>query len=259
MAVWVDGVEGAGVPAEDPGFTLGMSVFDTARSYGLAPFRLGAHLDRLYASAAGAGIPTPDRGLLEAEIAAGLLPDAVIRVALTAGGHRVLSIRPVDPGRIGRPLRVARVSWPAVPGMPDWIKRGSRMGWLLAARSLGVEELLLVRGGRILEASRSSVIAAIGGVLVTPPLTGEQLASVTRAAMLDAAAAAGLPVEEAPLPAAGDFDELYLASTLKELAPVSELDGLPGPGGGPCGEALHAAFRELVREEIRGRSGRSAP
>lgn len=249
MTVWVDGVEGAGIPADDPGFTLGMNVFDTARSYGLAPFRLGAHLDRLYASAAGAHIPTPDRALLEAEIAAGLVPDAVIRVTLTAGGHRALDIRPLAPGTVGRDMRLARVAWPAAPGMPDWIKRGSRMGWMMAARSLGADEVLLVRGGRILEASRSSVIAAFDGVLVTPPLTGEQLPGVTRAAMLEAAAAAGLAMEEAPLPADGPFDELYVASTLKELSPVVWLDGGAGPGGGPCGAALHQAFRALVARE----------
>ena len=45
-----------------------------------------------------------------------------------------------------------------------------------------------------------------------------------------------------------------MASTLKELAPVSHLDG-ESIGGGPLGARLHDAFRALVAEEC----GRCSP
>ena len=36
--VWVDGVEGAGIPGTDPGLLLGLTVFDTLRTYQGVPF-----------------------------------------------------------------------------------------------------------------------------------------------------------------------------------------------------------------------------
>lgn len=248
MPIWVDGVEDGGIPGDDPGLTRGLNAFDTARTYGDRPFRLPQHLDRLEASAASMELPFPGRALLEAEISRALADDVILRITLTGGGHRVLDVKPIDPSRIGAPVTLARVGWPSMPGLPDTVKHGSRAGWALSAKALGVTEILLVRGGRVLEANRSSVFAVIGGVIVTPPLTGEQLPGVTRAALLQAGRAAGLPIEEAPLLADADFQELYVSSTLKELAPVSRLDG-ETIGGGPLGARLHQAFRALVAEE----------
>lgn len=248
MPIWVDGVEGGCIAGDDPGFTRGLNAFDTARTYGRAPFRLARHLARLEASAATMGIPWPGRALLEAEIAAAIDEDVILRVTLTAGGRRVLDVKPIDPAYVGAPITLARVGWPAMPGLPGTVKHGSRAGWALTARALGATEILLVRDGRVLEANRSNVFAVVDGVIVTPPLTGEQLSGVTRGGMVEAGRRAGLPLEEAPLSADADFQELYVSSTLKELSPVSHLDGRP-VGGGPLGAKLHAAFKALVAEE----------
>ena len=53
----------------------------------------------------------------------------------------------------------------------------------------------------------------------------------------------------APLRIDTRFDELYICSTLKELAAVDQLDDRK-IGGGPFGSALHTAFQELVRREV---------
>jgi branched-chain amino acid aminotransferase len=252
MATWVDGVLERGLPGDDEGLTRGVTVFDTLRTYGRAPFRMGAHLDRLEHSAAMAGVPWPGRAALEADVAAAMAPDHWIRLTLTLGGHRVVTAEPIEAAKVGGPVTLARVQWPKIPGMPEAAKHGFRAPWVLAARAAGTDEILLVRDGRVLEANRSSVFAVLGGRLLTPPLTGEQLPSVTRQAMLDAGRAAGLPVAEEAVPSEADFEELYLCSTLKELAPVASLDGV-AIGGGPLGAALHEAFRALVARECGGR------
>ena len=58
-----------------------------------------------------------------------------------------------------------------------------------------------------------------------------------------------IDVAEAAIPVDSSFDELYLASTLKELSPVVECNGRPLTGHGPIGARLHSAFRRLVHAE----------
>lgn len=246
--VFVNGVLDAGLPGDDPGFTRGLNVFDTLRTYGGTPFRLGPHLDRLELSAAALGIPFPGRAVLHEEILGVSAGDRCVRVALTAGGNRVLTWTPIDPARVGGPVRVASVISQPNPYLPGHVKHGSRAGWVLAARRLEVDEVVFVNPeGNILEANRSNVFAVVDGIVRTPPLGGN-LQGVTRGAILEAARDADLDVSEDPLPLVTEFDELYLSSTLKELAPVERLDDRE-IGAGPVGARLHAAFRALVTRE----------
>ena len=247
--IWVDGVEGAGLPGDDPGFTRGWNAFETFRTYGESPFRLEPHLDRLIASCEQMALGVPDRAQLTAELWEHMSPDAVHRLTLTGGGHRVLHIFPVDESRIGAPVTSATFPFRPIGSLPGTVKHGSRAAWMMAAHQLGVTEVLFVDEGFILEANRSNVFAVIEDQVWTPPLDGRQLAGITRSAMLEAAAHIGLPVREAPLSVDAPFDEMYLSSTLKELAPVVQLDGRDGPGGGPIGEILLQAFRDLVDAE----------
>ena len=243
----VNGEETRCLPVADPGFLHGLNCFDTLRTYGSIPFRLAEHVARLEASAASMGIPCPTRSILEdLDRVTGV--DRWLRVTLTAGGNRVVQSHPIDPSRIGRPLDCARL--PVLPNehLAGSVKHGSRAAWVLSAQKLGVDEVLFEHDGQLLEANRSSIVAVVGGELVTPPTDGRLLDGVTRGALLDAAAEAGLPMRVAPLPSTASFDELYVASTLKELAPVRTLDGIE-IGGGGVGKALHVAFRGLVARE----------
>lgn len=250
VRIVVDGVEGGGLPGNDPGFTLGLNVFETLRSYGHSPFRLPQHLARLRASAAFMDIPLPSAEQITQETLDLLGYDWQVRMTFTAGGHRVMEARPIQGTRVGAPVSVATLAWNPRAGLPGVVKHGNRALWELTARRRAVDELLLVDpDGRVLEASRSSVIAVVGGKILTPPVDGDILEGVTRRALLDAARAEGLPLIEAPVPRDSAFDELYLCSTLKELAPVTVLDGKAGPGAGPLGLALHAALRRLISRE----------
>ena len=247
--VFVNGVEDAGLPADDIGFTRGMNAFETLRTYGRAPFRLEEHLTRLVASAEAMQIPLDSIDTVRNEIIQHLDEDVWIRVTLTAGRNRVLHVHPVDKAKIGRPVKVASVRMAPLPWLPGSVKHGSRAAWVLAARARGVDEVLFVNpDGHILEANRSNVFGVVGGVLRTPPNDGDNLVGVTRGALLEAARAADIPFDDSPLPLESNFDELYLSSTLKELAPITELDGRK-VGAGPIGAALHQSFRALVSRE----------
>lgn len=235
--------------ARDPALLFGVGVFETLRTYGLQPFRLAAHLERLQRSALAVGIAL-DWVQVAEEIQSQLAHDVSIRYTLTAGGARILHRRPIDPGYVGQTRTVAPMDWIHAVGLPGTVKHTSRAPWLLTAHVLGVDEVLLCEpGGLILEANRSNVFAVVDGRLTTPPLDGNQLEGVTRAALLEAAAQAGIEVSEAPLPNWAPFEALYLSSTLKELAPVSAIGEERLPTNHPLGIQLHAAFRKLVAAE----------
>lgn len=233
---------------DDPALTLGWAVFETLRTYGRRPFRLDLHLARLAASAAWMGIPCPvDVVAAElAAVAAAVPGESRLNVHLTGGGHRIVRATPLDLSRSGAPVRCVTRDLPLTPWLPGRVKHTSRAAWELAARAAGVDEVLW-RGpdGDWTESNRSNLFVVRGGVLRTPPDDGRILQGVTRDTVLAVARELGVPTREEPVPA-GPCDEIYLASTLKELAPVVELDGAPAPGAGPVGAAVLDAFRRLA-------------
>jgi branched-subunit amino acid aminotransferase/4-amino-4-deoxychorismate lyase len=142
------------------------------------------------------------------------------------------------------------VEWEPTAWLDGRVKHGSRAVTEVARRKAGVDEVLWVgRDGCLTEGGRSSVFGVVDGVMITPPDDGRILPGITRQALLDAGREAGIPVTEGPLRADAPFTELYASSTLKELAPIVELNGRPAPGGGPLGERLVQAFHALVARE----------
>ena len=237
---------------DDPGLMLGLGVFETLRTYGGRPFRLGAHLDRLEASARALGAPCP-RSSIEDEIGRALEAwspgvEANVRVTLLQSGRRVVRVCALSP--VSGPARCALLPWEPAPSLPGWIKHTSRAASALAIRPPMTEALRVDRQGYLLEGTRSNIIGVQRGVLRTPPLDGRILAGVTRLALLEVAAGLGLPIDEAPVPAATPFDELYVCSTLRELQAVVELDGRPAPGAGPVGARLIDGLAALIAAEL---------
>lgn len=250
--VLVNGIEGAGLPGDDPGFTRGLNAFETMRTYNGRLFRLEQHLDRLFGSCSALDIPLPDRDELRSEAlsVAAIAANVVVRIALTAGGNRVTTVEPADLDRVGRPLHVATVELQPLEFLPGTVKHGSRAAWVIAARRLDVDEVMLVdRSGLILECNRSNVVAVVDGAVCTPPLDGGLLAGVTRSAVLEAAREAGLMVRVAPLRRSAPFSALYATSTLKEIAPIVTLDGQKLASWDPVGRALQASLAIVFARE----------
>ncbi len=256
MLTLLDGTiapEGRGLlTLDDPALWTGMAVFETLRTRQGRPFRPEVHLARLRAGADFCGIPFHAEVAEELQrVAAAFAPvESKLNVLLTAGGHRIVKGEPLDLSRAGAPVRVATRAWSPDPWLPGRIKHVSRAAWVLAARKAGVDEVIWAAPGQHgpvwTEANRSNLFVVRDGTLLTPPDDGRILQGVTRDSMIEVAVAAGIPlrVEEVPVGPAG---ELSLCSTLKELAPVVELDGQPGPSAGPVGARLLAAFRAAWR------------
>ncbi len=232
--------------ADDAALLGGVAVFEALRTYRGRVFGLSSHLSRLRASAAWMGIPWPGETVLTDEIVAAAGQAEVALTVLLTDRNRIVRSMPIDPDRAGAPIRVATLRWEAPASLPGWVKHTSRAPWLVAARRAGVDEVLLVADdGSWSETNRANLIAVREGTVFSPPNDGRALAGVTRAALLSLARELGLEVVEAPL-FPSDWDELYVCSTLKELAPIVEIDGVSAPGGGPVGARLQDAFAAAV-------------
>ena len=280
MAVWVNGrlVEDsrAAIPVRDRGFTLGDGLFETMRAYGGRIFRLRDHLERLERGARRIGLPLPEglfEGAVETLEATGL-KDAAVRLTVTRGEGEGLT------PPVGVPATAVITARP-YRAFPGWYERGVRavtargrldenrataglkhLGYLEAilavreARAAGCDDALFVDGaGHLAEAAASNLFMVLDGVLATPPLSCGILPGVTRAAVVEIAAAGGVPVREEPV-APADLDEAteaFLTSSLREIVPLVVANGRPVGGGAPgvLTRRLLRAYRDLTRSGSR--------
>jgi 4-amino-4-deoxychorismate lyase len=257
--------------ADDEALLRGRAAFETVRVYGGVPFRLDEHLARLGASGTRLAIAPVDpdqlRAVADAALAQAAEPDAVLRLYLTPGREGE-----------GRPTALALVS-DLPPGLEDLRARGIALAalplgvdadlresapWLLGgvkstsyavnmaaaseARARGADDaVFLARGGIVLEAPTSNVWWRRGATLYTPALELGILAGVTRAALLELAAARGYEVREGSfaIEELAGADEAFTSSSVREVMPVRAVDGAE-LAIGPASRELQAALREAA-------------
>jgi branched-subunit amino acid aminotransferase/4-amino-4-deoxychorismate lyase len=243
------------VRGTDRGLTVGMSAFETLRTYAGRLFRPDEHLARLEGSVHTLGLPWPGADIVTADLetaALGLAPELGVRILITPE-TRLVHASPLDLSMVEKPLRVATRAWEPAPWLDGRVKHGSRAPSEVARARAEVDEVFWIgHDGLLTEATRSSIFAVIDGRVVTPPDDGRILPGVTRSALIDTARELGLEVVERGISPREPMDELYASSTLKELSPIVELDGRVAPGGGPVGRRLLLAFRALVVRECSG-------
>jgi branched-chain amino acid aminotransferase len=135
----------------------------------------------------------------------------------------------------------------------DGIKSLSYAANMLAgrlAREQGYDEALLVTPhGRVLEAPTSSIFYVTHGRLLTPPLDEHILASITRALVIEVTGA-----EEQPctLEELYDADEVFLASTVREVQTVASIDDHEYTGPSPVSDRTRDAVSARIAEQLRG-------
>jgi branched-chain amino acid aminotransferase len=255
MLASVDGAIGpaaeARIPATDEGLTRGDGGFEVVRLYDGRPFAMAEHLARLDRTCAGLRLPY-DAEALRSEIgalldAAGAV-DALLRVVLTRGGRRVLTIEP-RPERL--PVaRVATVTY-STTRVLDGLKTLSYAGNMLAnrlAQERGFDEALLVTPhGRVLEGPTWTFFWVAGGRLLTPPLEDRILASITRAYLLEECDAREQPCTLDDVAAA---EEAFIASSVREVLPIAAVDdiAIPAAPGPVTVDASERLARRIERE-----------
>jgi branched-subunit amino acid aminotransferase/4-amino-4-deoxychorismate lyase len=244
-------VDEARIPVTDEGLLRGDGVFEVVRLYGGVPYALDEHLQRMTDSAANLRLPFDGdavgrdaRALLEAASPG----DAILRMVVTRGGHRLILLEP--PPSYGPSVSLGCVEY-VPPRVLDGIKSLSYGGNMLATRlaqERGFDEALLVTPhGRLLEGPTSSIVLALGGRLVTPPLSEHVLDSITRRRLLEVS-----DVAEEPL----TLDDLRratgaaLVSTTREVQPVERVEDIELDLNDPLVQGAARAVRERIAAEL---------
>ena len=273
----------AAIPISDRGFLFGDALFESMRAYGGVVFRLDRHLERLAQGAAIVGFEAmPDAALLAREVGMVLalngLLDARVRLTVSRGRgrpgdyvgvdgppHRVVQASAFagpDPRHRREGVRIAIADRRAVPAssLDPSIKTTSRMASVLARREAAArgafEAILLDEAGRVTEGTASNLFVVERGALLTPPVGGAALPGVTRAAVLEAAAEAGIEATEASIAVERLLraDEIFLTNSSWEVMPVVAIDATTVGDGhpGPVSRLLLERYGALVRRECAG-------
>jgi 4-amino-4-deoxychorismate lyase len=242
IVVAVDGCR-ASIRADDPVFSRGDGVFETALVRDGVVVLLDAHLTRLAGSAALAGLPCPDSAgwLAAASVAIGQWPggEAVLRLLLGRGVDGVVAFVMVSavPGRVAAARRdgvaavtLVRPHWPLAAAKS--LSYAANVAALRHAERAGAGDAVFVDAtGAVLEGPRSAVVMAVRGpagepVLVTPDASSI-LPSTTQRALFVAAAARGVECVYRRVTVSDLFaaQGVWLLSAITLAARVHTLDG----------------------------------
>ena len=254
----------------------GDAVWEGLRLYQGKIFRLDEHLARLRASARALAFDRfpPDEEIiteLRRTLAANNMRDGVhIRLTLTRGVKVTSGMDPrlnqagptlivlaefKDPvyDTTGITLITASVRRPAPDCLDPKIHHNNLLPSIMAkieANVAGADDaVVLDHRGFIAETNATHIFMVTGGVLATPT-TVSCPEGITRAAVLELAAAAQIPVREGDytLPQLYTAEEAFVTGTMGGLAPVTTVDGRTIGDGtiGPLTKRLTALFADLT-------------
>ncbi|HEY6277155.1 MAG TPA: aminotransferase class IV [Streptosporangiaceae bacterium] len=266
----------AGVSPFDSAVQGGDAVWEGLRLYQGKIFRLAEHLARLRRSAtalAFGSIPSDEEitGQIRAVLRANQMTDDVhIRLTLTRGVKITSGMDPrlnqagptlivlaehkppvYDPA--GITLITASVRRPPPDCLDPKIHHANLLGSILAkieANVAGADDaVMLDQRGFVAETNATHLFLVAGGRLATPS-TAACPEGITRAAVLELAAAAGIGCWEGDLSLTRFYtaDEVFVTGTMGGLTPVTAIDGRDiGHGSpGPLTQRLIGLFADLT-------------
>ncbi|MFV2055510.1 MAG: D-amino acid aminotransferase [Thiohalomonadales bacterium] len=272
--------EEARVPVLDRGFIFGDAIYEVIPSYGGQPFRLEEHLRRLRNNLQDVRISNPLTNKQWSDIFTAVMAqngdkDQALYCQVTRG------VAPRDhalPGDIAPTIFVmANIMQPI---SADLLKKGigvitcADIRWanchikttsLLAnvllrqqAIDKGAMEAILIRDGYVTEGAASNVYIVKNGVIITPPKGPTLLPGITRDLLLELAASHNMEYREADV-LEQEFlnaDEAWLSSSLKELLPITTINGrkLAQTQPGPVWHELYGYFQQFKQDFAQGKS-----
>ena len=275
-------LEEARIPVLDRGFIFGDGVYELVPVYSRVPFRLDEHLARLDRSLAEVRIKNPYsrerwREIVTQLVAQQAHEDQGVYFQVTRGVAKRDHAFPkgVEP-------TVFMMSNPLVNPSAEQVEKGGRavtaedFRWLRCdiksisligncllrqlSADVGAAETILVREGKLTEASASNVFVVRGGVIQTPAKSNLILPGITYDVVVELARGAKMALEfrevtEGELRGA---DEIWVTSSSKEVLAIVELDGKPVGNGkpGPVFRRMYHLYQDFKQRVMR--AGRQA-
>jgi branched-chain amino acid aminotransferase len=282
LKVYISGTlydkEDAKISVYDHGLLYGDGVFEGLRVYSGRVFRLAEHLERLWNSAKAIWlqIPISREEMAQAvrdTVQVNQLHDGYVRLVVTRGAGSL----GLDPNKTSHPqviviadtitlypaeyyengLQIVTVS--TVRNHPAALNpRIKSLNYLnnILAKIEGlqagcVEALMLNHKGEVSECTGDNIFLVSKGTLLTPSIDAGILEGITRAAVIELAVKAGIPVREIPLTKHDVYiaDEVFLTGSAAEIVPVIKVDSRPigDSQPGPITRQLLALFHEVTR------------
>lgn len=255
----------------DRGFLFGDGVYEVIPAYSGKLFHLAAHLQRLQSSLDGIRLRNPHHAAEWTALLNGL-------VQKNGDGNQALYLQVTRGADRGRdhgfphnvPPTVFAMCAPLTPLPAELLQAGARaitledirwrrcdikstalLGNVLLRQSAvdqNCSEAVLTRDGYATEGTASSLFMVLGGKIITPPKSQELLPSITRDVILDLVRQHRLPGSEQRIPVAQlrQAEEIWLASSTREVYAVTELDGRKVGDGrpGPWWRRVYDLFQQ---------------
>jgi D-alanine transaminase len=260
------------ISPEDRGFNFADGIYEVVKYYKGRPFRMEDHLERLARSLHEIKISfSVDYHILK--IFAQLLSlnglskaDAGIYIQITRGSHQRVHHFPAN---LEPTVYAFAFPFPSFTEMLDkgimvttaedirWLRCDIKSVSLLPNTMLyneavenGAGECILVRNGKVTEATHSSVFGVKDGIVITHPLSNLILPGITRKVVLEICSTNEIPNHERAIAEdeLEEMDELFIAGTGSEIMPVVKVnDNLVGNGKpGPVTRQLQQLFFEAI-------------
>lgn len=230
---------------------IGEGVFETLKVVDSQPHALARHLERLTHSATALGLDRPEAGYVEREIATHLrdrpLALGRLRIIWAAGPTGgVLSVDSAPTSPPAPTVRLSRSSWrvDASSGLSGH-KTTAYVDYALAmreAQAAGFDDALLANtAGEVCETSTANVFYVLDGVLHTPARSSGCLPGIARARVLELC---DVVETSAPISVLEQASEVFVTSSLREVQPVSRIDGTTYETAGPVTAEVIARWRD---------------
>lgn len=267
----------ARVPVMERGFLFGDGVYEVLPAFGGKPFRLTQHLERLNASLKAVRIAPPlshvewenilthlvtineqTESSLYLQVTRGAGPnrDHAIPAGITPTVFAMTTLIPATNAAINA-RGIAAITQDDYRWERCDIKAITLLANVLlrqAAIDVGATDAILIRNGLAMEGAASNLFMVRDGTIITPPQSQYLLPGITRDLILELAKTNGLPCAIMPIPVneLGLAEEIWLTSSVREIMPVIQLNGVkvgcgvPGPHWQGINQ-LYQAFKANVR------------
>ena len=263
----------ARVPVLDRGFLFGDSVYEVVRTHGGIPLLWREHWERLNASARGLSMQldldesTIARRIAET-VAAAEHGDSYVRLVVTRGTgdapnidlsyansppRWIVMVRPLALAT-GQPVRLSLVERlrndrrALDPATKSGNYLNNVLGLAEAKQGGATDCVMLNADGSVTEASTSNLFVRCNGAWCTPPLDAGILAGITRRMLIEFLPTVGEVVQERRLTKDDLYacEEMFLSSTLRDIGPVTHLDGRALHPEHPQAESAGASTALLI-------------